>query len=137
MVPIFYPYYLALRQQLERVPCLKKAIWIAAELKNLRGDRPEVICNSMDSVFTAQVDPYRFARESEQDRFRVAEQMLREASQGRQFEKAWEIGCAEGMFTARLSTCCRSVLAVDVSAIALARAKERCRSLNNVCFQKW
>ena len=45
---------------------------------------------------------------------------------------ALEIGCGEGLFTESLCTRCASVLAVDISAVALERAGRRLRQIPNV-----
>jgi len=44
---------------------------------------------------------------------------------GRRYRYALELGCAAGAFTERLAGLCDSVLAVDVSAGAIGRARER------------
>src|SRR5258708_2610538 len=52
------------------------------------------------------------------------------------FECAFEIGCAEGIFTSMLAPRCKSLLAVDVSKEALGRAIKRCAA-NGVKFEEW
>jgi 2-polyprenyl-3-methyl-5-hydroxy-6-metoxy-1,4-benzoquinol methylase len=49
-------------------------------------------------------------------------------------ERALEVACAEGHFTVRLAERVRRVHAVDISAIALQRARARCRDLPHVTF---
>jgi SAM-dependent methyltransferase len=51
------------------------------------------------------------------------------------YQSGFEIGGSIGIFTEQLATRCRSLLSVDVSAIAQKQAKERCRLLSNVSFQ--
>ncbi|HMI86618.1 MAG TPA: SAM-dependent methyltransferase [Polyangiaceae bacterium] len=48
-----------------------------------------------------------------------------------------EVGCAEGVFTARLAERCSSVLAVDICALALARARDRCAALPAARFARF
>jgi 2-polyprenyl-3-methyl-5-hydroxy-6-metoxy-1,4-benzoquinol methylase len=48
-----------------------------------------------------------------------------------------EVGCGEGIFTARLAVHCRSLLAVDVSQVALERAERRCAAYDHVRFARW
>ena len=50
------------------------------------------------------------------------------------YQNALEIGCSIGVLTQQLAGCCESLLAIDVSAQALAKAKQRCRDLPQVCF---
>ncbi len=47
-----------------------------------------------------------------------------------------ELGCSDGVFTARLAQCCASVTACDISAVALELARRRCQRLGNVSFQE-
>jgi predicted TPR repeat methyltransferase len=48
------------------------------------------------------------------------------------FERALELGCSEGAFTRLLAPRCRSLVAVDISEIAVERARERLRGLDHV-----
>jgi SAM-dependent methyltransferase len=48
-----------------------------------------------------------------------------------------EIGCAEGVFTARLAERCNRVFAVDICARALLRAQHRCAGLPDVRFGRF
>lgn len=50
----------------------------------------------------------------------------------RRFERALEIGCSIGVFTARLAPRCVELVAVDVSAAALRRARRRLAGAANV-----
>ncbi len=45
-----------------------------------------------------------------------------------------EVGCSEGVFTAELAQRCHSVTGYDISAVAVARAAERCGEYANVRF---
>jgi SAM-dependent methyltransferase len=55
---------------------------------------------------------------------------------GRTFERALEIGCAQGAMTERLAPLCKELLAVDFVPVALERARARCVG-NNVSFARW
>lgn len=55
----------------------------------------------------------------------------------KRFEKGLEIGCAEGLFTELLADRCDSLLAVDISPIALARARARRAWDERVRFAEW
>lgn len=52
----------------------------------------------------------------------------------RHYDRALEVGCANGVLTAQLAPHCGSLLAIDVSATALASARERCRDIAGVAF---
>jgi 2-polyprenyl-3-methyl-5-hydroxy-6-metoxy-1,4-benzoquinol methylase len=51
--------------------------------------------------------------------------------------RAIDVGCGEGWMTERLARRCAEVLAVDLSPVALARARERCGAADGVRFANW
>ena len=53
------------------------------------------------------------------------------------FGKALEVGCAEGMFTEMLAPRCKSLLAADISPVALTRARRRLQGIERVHFAEW
>jgi SAM-dependent methyltransferase len=75
------------------------------------------------------VDPFGFDRSPEESlKF---ERTLELCGNGR-FGRALEIGCSEGAFTERLAPRCESLLAVDISGLAIERARERLHALEHV-----
>jgi SAM-dependent methyltransferase len=62
---------------------------------------------------------------------------VRRAAGGSRFPRVLEIGCAEGSFTRLLAPWCESLLAVDLSPIALSRAERNCLDLPAVQFAEW
>jgi len=50
------------------------------------------------------------------------------------FSSALEVGCANGVLTYKLAPRCDHLLAIDVSATALAAARQRCAGLPGVTF---
>jgi SAM-dependent methyltransferase len=74
-------------------------------------------------------DPWDFAgSEYERGRYEAIIAALGE----RRYKRAFEPGCSVGELTWRLAERCGLVEAMDISATAVARAKERCRALPNV-----
>jgi SAM-dependent methyltransferase len=67
-------------------------------------------------------------------KFQVAIEMLSEL--GRNFDRALEIGCAQGGMTERLAPLCKELLAVDFVPVALERARARCHG-SNISFTRW
>lgn len=67
-------------------------------------------------------------------RFTAALELL--SGVGRNFERALEIGCAQGAMTEQLAPLCKQLLAVDFVAVALERARTRCHR-NNISFTQW
>lgn len=76
-----------------------------------------------DGVYAADPDPWRFAS-SEYEREKYAASLA--ALPARRFTAALEVGCSIGVLTGALAQRCDSLLALDVAAAALARARENC-----------
>ncbi len=74
----------------------------------------------MERVFSRREDPYGY-RELPYERARLA--AMGSAIEGRRYRRALEVGCAEGAFTGRLARAAERVTALDVSRVALKRAR--------------
>lgn len=134
---VAYALYREFRKFLERVPPLRRAILYTVEIKNTLLDSSHRDRAAVERLYRDQLDPFGFNRELEQFRFQRAMDMLKPVSNGSSFSRALEVGCAEGMFTGRLAECCGTLVAVDLSKIALERAKQHCKNLINVEFAEW
>lgn len=82
-----------------------------------------------DEVYRANDDPWSFASSPyEQGKYRDTLASLPRPY----YERAFEIGSSIGVLTAQLATRCGSLLSVDVSEAALAKARQRCAALPQV-----
>jgi SAM-dependent methyltransferase len=91
-----------------------------------------------DKLYASGADPWGYgSNPSTVERFRAAIELLDGARKDTRFKRAWEIGCAEGQMTACLAEVCERLCAVDYIALALERARLRCRELDNVSFREW
>lgn len=133
----FYSAYRVARRSLERFAIFRPVIESAVECKNTIVDSSERDREALEAEFAAEIDPYHFSDKLEKFRFRRALEILSQAEDGSQFARVLEVGCAEGMFTEMLAPLCQSLEAVDLSPIALGRAKQRCAALPNVTFKEW
>lgn len=87
----------------------------------------------MNRVFSRGQDPYGYASAPyEGARLKAMEQALG----ARRYGHAVEIGCAEGFFTQALAERAERVEAVDVSPVALERARRRLEGRANVSFHE-
>ncbi len=85
-----------------------------------------------ERMYAEQDDPWGFeTRPYEAEKYRVTLAALPRDG----YRSAFEIGCSIGVLTEQLAGRCQSLLAVDVSERALARARQRCRHLPHVAFQ--
>ena len=80
----------------------------------------------------ATVDPWNYASEYEQQKYRHTLELLPD-SRG---ASAVEVGCAEGVFTEMLAPRVDRLLAIDISDAALQRARVRCASKPNVEYRQ-
>ena len=84
-----------------------------------------------ESLFATKPDPWRYANPYEQTKYVQTLALLPEHP----IDCALELACAEGHFTLQLAPRVGSLIAADISQIALSRAAERCAARQNVCFQ--
>jgi SAM-dependent methyltransferase len=92
---------------------------------------------SYSKYIAANPDPWGYSTWASgftEQKIQTAIEMVSEF--GRNFERALEIGCAQGAMTERLAPLCKELLAVDFVPVALERARARCRG-SNVSFARW
>ncbi len=89
--------------------------------------------NYFETMFRDTPDPWDLDTSTyEQAKF----QHSVEALSGRHYRSGFEVGCAKGMLTRKLSPNCSALLAIDVSETALRAARHRCETLNQVTFAR-
>ena len=86
-------------------------------------------CETLDDE---AADPWSFAT-SDYEAEKYARSL---AALGPHYERALEIGCSIGVFTAGLAPRCADLLAIDISDRAIERARERCAALSQVHFAR-
>jgi O-antigen/teichoic acid export membrane protein/SAM-dependent methyltransferase len=131
------PVYRRLRRALKRVGPLRSAWYLALELRRMAGPEGRPTPSRLDQEFAAKADPWDYRREAEQQRHRAAADMLDAARSHERFERGLEVGCAEGMFTEILLPRCERLLAVDISPVALDRARARVDRTEAVSLEQW
>jgi 2-polyprenyl-3-methyl-5-hydroxy-6-metoxy-1,4-benzoquinol methylase len=130
--------YKRLRRLLARVGFLRSGYYLLLAIQEAALDSPARGRAELDQEFKRREDPWDYAAVPDQrDRIRTEVEMLDAVRGSRRFAKALEVGCAEGMFTEMLSSRCDSLLAVDISQVALARACQRLRGHNNIRLAEW
>ena len=87
---------------------------------------------AFEHKYQASPDPWCFATSVyEQRRYATTLGSLQRAA----YQTAFEPGCSVGELTALLAPRCRRVVATDLAPTAVARARTRCRHLDNVFVQ--
>ena len=126
-----------LRRLLGRVPFLRSGWGLALTLKHFLLDSSGRARADFDREFTRSEDPWGYDTPEGQKRLRRAMAMLDAARGAERFPQALEIGCAAGAFTELLASRCDSLLAVDISPVALQRSHERRSWPESVRFAEW
>src|SRR5690349_24145168 len=116
---------------------LRSAWHLARALNNELRWRP-VTHSKYNKCFSARTDPWGYEVTAfTLEKFQAAIELLNGFRGAGRFERAWEIGCAEGAMTVRLAPICGQLLAVDFIPVALERASARCREFSYISFAKW
>lgn len=85
-----------------------------------------------EKLYAADIDPWDFeTSQYEKDKYAATVAALPR----QQYRAAFEIGGSIGVLTEKLAARCQSLLSVDISKRAQARAKERCQHLPQVEFK--
>ncbi len=93
---------------------------------------------SLDAAYFERIygearDPWSFASSAyEAEKYATSLGVLDRGAYG----QALEIGCSIGVFTAQVARRCESLLAVDISELALERARERNATTPRVRFER-
>lgn len=127
--------YYWLRGALRRIRPLRSTWFLVLAIKEAVMDGPRRARAELDSEFQGEEDPWRYATTPHEKCRHAREAEMLDAVRGTtRFQRALEVGCAEGTFTELLAERCDSLLAVDLSAVALTRACKRCESYPHVDF---
>ena len=126
-----------IRRSLRRVDFLRSAYFFVYAWRQRIGWTRQSVATDMLKAICDREDPWGYTTNSEEmDRFRSALRMLQSVEDAGGFENAFEVGCSEGVFTSMLAAHCQSLLAVDISNVALDRAMRRCEG-QDVQFERW
>lgn len=91
--------------------------------------RPRLEREFFDDLYTRSADPWDFAGSLyERDKYAHTLAALGDA----RFGRALEVGCSIAVFTERLATVCDDLVGIDVSPLAVERARRRLRGLHGV-----
>lgn len=86
-----------------------------------------------DDVYRRKADPWDFATSPyEAAKYRATLGALSRA----RYARAFEAGCSIGVLTSQLAARCEQLLSVDLNESALVQARERCKDLAHVRFER-
>lgn len=95
-----------------------RRIWMRLNLRNMRAGKHL----PLKRLYLLR-DPWQMESEREQFRFRKLNEII--TAQFGKVDALLEIGCGEGHQTAHLQQVCKTIYGVDISGLAVARARER------------
>lgn len=116
-------------------PLQEKQSSTTAEDNNTTTQEDPLVSSSQDyfnNFFAEKEDPWNYTSVYEQKKY---EQTLTMLPQHR-MRNALEVACAEGHFTIQLAPRVDSLIAADISQIAVDRAAKRCKDIKNIRFQQ-
>ena len=128
-----------MRKLLRRVGFLRSTYALILAVQDSLRDTPARRRAEMDCTFAQRRDPWDYEKYEVlgRKRFQREAEML-DAVRGKAlFRQGLEIGCAEGGFTEILEDRCESLLVMDISPVALERARERRHWGEHVRFDQW
>jgi hypothetical protein len=128
--------YRRARHVLRWVGPVRSTWYLVLELARMAGPDASPTASRFDREFTRRADPWDYDSEPERERYQAALRMLDGVLDGRRFSEAIEIGCAEGAFTELLVPRCERLKAVDISRVALARARSRFGACEAITFEQ-
>jgi O-antigen/teichoic acid export membrane protein/SAM-dependent methyltransferase len=127
----------SLTQSLRRHERLRSAAYLAVELRDAAADTPRRSRSASLAAYEQRSDPWGYGSEWGPRHLELTERLLTlAASEGRD-RRALDLGCGEGWATELLIPRYRDVLAVDISEVALERARLRCGDASHVRFERW
>jgi SAM-dependent methyltransferase len=125
------------RRMLRNIVFLRSVSHFFRALGECARYRRQKMLEDLQNLMQKREDPWNYSTNpQEADRFRSAMELLDMVRENGRFENAFEVGCSEGVFTAMLAPRCKSLLAVDISQVALCRAQQRCTG-PGVRFEQW
>jgi 2-polyprenyl-3-methyl-5-hydroxy-6-metoxy-1,4-benzoquinol methylase len=130
--------YWNLRHLLARVSFLRSGYYLIMAIQEALKDSPAHAQEELNHAFEPREDPWDYTTVSYQrDRILSEVAMLDVVHGAAPFASALEVGCAEGLFTEVLAPRCASLLAADISSLALSRARRRLQEHQHVHFAQW
>jgi 2-polyprenyl-3-methyl-5-hydroxy-6-metoxy-1,4-benzoquinol methylase len=115
------------RRRIGAIPGARSAYGLFCALRDCqRWGSDDRLDRWLHNIYAEHVDPWNYTESDEQARFQSAAELLDRARGEAKFREALEVGCAEGHFTSQLMLRCESLLSVDISQVAMGRARERC-----------
>jgi SAM-dependent methyltransferase len=114
---------------------IRSARYLMQSLGLLARYDPERNRIEMDAAYAKSADAWGYTTTWGESHLRCMRELLGRAGKPR-FARALEIGCGEGYVTQVVAPQCDSLLAMDVSEVALAAARARCAALPQVRFRR-
>lgn len=129
--------YRRLRRALARIGFLRSTYFLFHSIGEAMEDSSARGRAELNQEFASKEDPWNYRNSHQTERIRAEIEMIAAARGTERFHAALEVGCAEGLFTEKLAPFCDDLLAVDISPVALDRARTRLQPKPQVEFALW
>jgi SAM-dependent methyltransferase len=120
-----------------RHSAIRSATYFGLNVARIVTDTPARNRRECLAAYETDVDPWGWGTRWGDEHLALVDDLLTTARPTGRFRRGLDFGCGEGWLTARMAPLCEEVVAVDLSPVALARARARCAGHTNVCFQRW
>jgi len=121
---------------LKRIAWLRSGVYLFHEIKRVFLDSGKRDQEMVDCDYKT-LDPFDCLSEKSSECYEKQLQALDSVRCGTCFRRTLEIGCAEGVFTELLASRCKTLVAVDLSRVALRRAATRRIWGDHVSFDRF
>jgi 2-polyprenyl-3-methyl-5-hydroxy-6-metoxy-1,4-benzoquinol methylase len=127
----------ALRFRMRRYPRLRSAYYFALETRKAVWKSADRTRDESLDIWRGDPDPWGYETPWGGAYFEAIESLLDVAGAEASTARAIDVGCGEGWMVQRLAGRYDEVVGVEISDLALERARERCADAENVRFQRW
>lgn len=135
MTGAIVPRHSVIRETLKRITPLRSLYHFFLTVVDHARVRPTQVAREYDAIYRGQSDPWGYAGGGQQERYKIALQIIDRALDGKREPRILEIGCGEGLFTEMLVTRGARIVAADSSPVALDRARMLLGAHSNIEFR--
>ena len=127
-----------LRRILGRIPSLRNGWHLMLAIRDALADNSSANSAEVNQAYGHAEDPWNYGTNPDERSRHLREIAMLDAVRGpSRFGNAMELGCSEGIFTQMLAARCETLLAMDLSPVALARARQRLAGDGRVRFAQF
>jgi SAM-dependent methyltransferase len=126
-----------LKERLKKIGWLRSAVYLARAIPPAVTQTRASVATESLAAYERSPDPWNYETEPGQRHLAAAERLIALAAGERRLRTAVDVACGEGWLAARAGRYCERVLALDVSPVALNRARARLEGAPGAEVRRW